>query len=655
MADNIFDAQRDRRIQNLQQQSVSNIVRTNPNLRGVLTRYEDAEVSRLKLLELQRNRTKKITAGERALLKTLRKGRRATGGGRVGRAGKKVKVQRRIPVPDADGVIRNQTRVVEVEEFVGKDQQIGEGGSKDPIDPELERDKLRLAEQKQAQESRQQERFLELEDYKQQREFIANERGLQQRELQRQGDFISGQNRLVADAQIAQFNQAQETFRANQRGIDRIADRQLQQDRVDLQRRQIDTEFETNREQRALEYRRIDGDVERYNAEVQRAAIERDQQAIRADAEIQGIRERVAGDNARQHAELQATQQLALERLAAQQRDNELTHQREQNRIDNQRAVDAERAITDREREQTLQSGLDAVNRLQVPAELPVIPENIIRQGRPGETPARPPAEFRADVSGLDEGLREVDEDGNITGVGELNLSAERDSLSSSTSSEGSLLAGSPPDVQRAVNLQGNRRASTPSPRGARVGATPRRFERGSLEQDPQTPREGEQGAGLLRPSPQRTDRLGSFASEEVSGRALSGQRRQRTSPRSGTPPRRSPRELAAGSTSSGEQEEEFLPGQVVGAVGGAVATGVGAAGRLAGGAVGGVAQGIYEQLPGAGDVGAAVGRGGARLVGGIASAAYQGLAGGAAEPEPDQPIDRASAIYDTLRRQGNP
>ena len=94
MADNIFDAQRDRRIAVLQQQSVSNLVKANPNLRGVLTRYEDAEVSRIKLLELQQMRSKKITAGEKALLATLRKGRRARGGGRVARGGKKVKVQR---------------------------------------------------------------------------------------------------------------------------------------------------------------------------------------------------------------------------------------------------------------------------------------------------------------------------------------------------------------------------------------------------------------------------------------------------------------------------------------------------------------------------------------------------------------------------------
>ena len=64
----------------------------------------------------------------------------------------------------------------------------------------------------------------------------------------------------------------------------------------------------------------------------------------------------------------------------------------------------------------------------------------------------------------------------------------------------------------------------------------------------------------------------------------------------------------------------------------------VGAAGRLAGGAAAGVAQGVYEQLPAASDVGAAVGRGGVAVVGGVGSAVYQGLMG--AEPEVES-IDR--------------
>jgi hypothetical protein len=669
MADNIFDAQRDRRIQNLRQQSVSNIVRTNPNLRGVLTRYEDAEVSRLKLLELQRNRTKKITAGERALLKTLRKGRRATGG--KGGKQKKEKAEKTEPV-------KSQTQI--------------------EVDAEEKRERMRQEKIKLTQ----QDRFLELEDLKQQREFIANERGLQQRELQRQDTFISGQNRIAADQQIAQFNQAQENFRANQRGIDRIADRQLQQDRVDLQRRQIDVGQIENRRQRGLEHRRLNNDRDRYNADVQRAAIERDQQAIRADAEIQGIRERVAADNARQYAELQATQQLQLEQLAVQQRDNEARVRLEQNRIDNQRAVDAERAITDREREQTLQSGLDALHRSERPRELPAgrgLVEDAdlssgsdvgpVAQDARRVVVAQSVGVERPDLSrvlqGADDSLRAVNEDGSLAttstpsshpsqqfigqdrveaalerttserrrsveerGIREGSLTpseqfaadqfflqeihsgssvdpesegSHRSTLSSSSSSEDSVLRGAHPDVQRNVSILSG--SPSPLPRSP----SPRSP---SPERDPAT--------GLADPSgrAQRERELRSRAAQGLEPSAnLRSQRRPDGSLRE------RPLAITGGSTTSSGEQEEFLPGQIVGAVGGAVGTGLGAAGRLAGGAVGGVAQGIYEQLPGAGDVGAAVGRGGIRLAGGIASAAYQGLAGGAAEPEPDSSLDR--------------
>lgn len=277
MADNIFDAQRDRRMAVLQQQSVSSVVRSNPNLRGVLTRYEDAEVSRLHLLELQRLRSKKITAGERALLKTLRKGRRATGGG-----GRQKKQKETKPAEPP----KSQTQI--------------------EVDAEEKRRKLR-----------QQDRFLELEDFKQQRDFIANERTLQQRELQRQTDFATGQNRILADAQIAQFNQAQ--------------------------RLQIE------------------------NRKVARSDNERRARIRESDNQLRGIQDRVARDDAYRHAQLQEQQQLALAHLAGQQKDNERRHQEQQHRIDNQRAVDADRAVSDREIIGGLQSRITQLERQQFP------------------------------------------------------------------------------------------------------------------------------------------------------------------------------------------------------------------------------------------------------------------------------------------------
>lgn len=304
MADNIFDAQRDRRIAVLQQQSVSNLVRRNPNLRGVLTRYEDAEVSRLHLLQLQQMRNKKITAGEKALLKTLRKGRRATGGGgRVGRGGKKVKVKRRIP--DTSGPLDPATgqplttKLVEVEEFVGKDQQIGEGGSTDPIDPELARDKLRLEQDKlkEEREGRRQTGRLALEDRRQARTLATRERG--QRQIQ---------------------------FEAKQR------------------------------QQLAIEDRAV-----------LRSEAERDARIRESDNQLRDVQDRVRRDDAFRHAQLQQQQQLALAHLADRQQDNERAHREQQYLIDNQRAVNADRAVSDREIIGGLQSRITQLERQQFP------------------------------------------------------------------------------------------------------------------------------------------------------------------------------------------------------------------------------------------------------------------------------------------------
>ena len=251
MADSIFDAQRDRRIQTLQQQSVSNIVRSNPNLRGVLTRYEDAEVSRLKLLELQQARSKKITAGEKALLKTLRKGRRATGG----RGGKQKKEKKEKTEPP-----KSQTQI--------------------EVDAEEKREKLRLEKLKQRQDEEFRRDKLQIED-RQEADRLA-----EQRDIALQG--------VIADAQIAGFVQQQETFRENQRRIDRAAERQEQSRfedrRLDLQRREIDARIRES------------------------------------DNQLRGVQERVARDDAFRHRELQEQQRLALEQLAAQQNDNERAH-----------------------------------------------------------------------------------------------------------------------------------------------------------------------------------------------------------------------------------------------------------------------------------------------------------------------------------------
>jgi hypothetical protein len=319
MADNIFDAQRDRRIQHLQQQSVSNIVRSNPNLRSVLSRYEDAEVSRIKLLELQRLRSKKITAGERALLKAVAKSR----GRRRGREPKEKKTKPAEPV-------KSQTQI--------------------EVDAEEKREKLRLEKVKLQQE----------EDFR--RDRLYQERLQEANRLADQRD-IARQERIQR-GEIAGRERGQRQIQFEQQA--RLEDR-----RIDLQQQQIDAGVETDVLRQQTEQARIAGDVERYNLEARRAEANRDRDIAIADRQLADLRERVARDDAFRHAELQKQQQLAIEQLAVQRQENTQRVLLEQNRIDNQRAVDAERAITDREKEQTLQSGLDALGRLQTPQELP--------------------------------------------------------------------------------------------------------------------------------------------------------------------------------------------------------------------------------------------------------------------------------------------
>jgi len=272
MADNIFDAQKDRRIAVLQQQSVSNVVRSNPNLRGVLTRYEDAEVSRLNLLQLQQMRSKKITAGEKALLKTLRKGRRATGG-----KGGKQKKEKTQAVAQQGEPEKSQTQI--------------------EVDAEEKREKLRLEKLKQRQDEDFRRDRLQIED----RQEI--DRLNEQRDIARQGRLETA--RLAG----ADRGQKQQQFEAKQR---------------------------------------------------QQLAIE--------DRKVRDIQERVARDDAFRHRQLEETQRLALEQLAAQQRDNERAHREQQNRIDNQRIVDADRAVSDREIIGGLQGRIVQLERQQFPS-----------------------------------------------------------------------------------------------------------------------------------------------------------------------------------------------------------------------------------------------------------------------------------------------
>ena len=321
-------------------------VKINPDTAALLRRFEDAEVSRESLLRAQRGRAGLTTELSSIQKKRLKK--------RLKSKSKKDKKQKEVSEKE-----------------------------KTPLEVEIEVEEKRKALEREERKLLQQERFLQLEDFKQQREFRANQDRIradlllgQQRELQRQTDFISGQNRILADQQIAQ---AERTQRGQLAGRERAQQQRQFEDRQDLenrrlqiQRDEIDANFETNREQRALRYAELDAERARYDRDVRRAEIQRDVDISRQERELRGVQERVARDDAFRHRQLEEQNKLVLEGLARLGRDNSLAHERELARIESQRAVDAERAITDREKEQTLQAGLDLLRHNQNPEQVGV-------------------------------------------------------------------------------------------------------------------------------------------------------------------------------------------------------------------------------------------------------------------------------------------
>ena len=174
----IFDPERARRLTILRQSTAPNVIKINPDTASFLRRYEDADVSRLKLLEAQRLRQE--GEAQRDLIKLQKQ-----------RLKKRLKTGKKLPKGKKEKEVTQKTPL-EVE-----------------IDVQERRDKLRREQQL----IEQGDRRLQLEDFRQQREFFTAERDRQQRELQRQTDFISGQNRIAADQQIANYNAAQAALR----------------------------------------------------------------------------------------------------------------------------------------------------------------------------------------------------------------------------------------------------------------------------------------------------------------------------------------------------------------------------------------------------------------------------------------------------------
>jgi hypothetical protein len=694
----VFDPQRARRLAVLRQSTAPNVIKINPDTASFLRRYEDADVSRLKLLEAQRLRQEGETERELIKLqkKRLKKRLRGRGSGlpkgRGSRAPRadppqksalEVEIEREKQLED----IRKQKKKEEVEE---------ERFAAERVDARLERRRLERATRQEArladdrlffegfQRAQDRQQLLQIADRDAQQRILDRQQLLQiedRREVLAIADRRAERLRFEQELAVRRGELAAGRAERAQIRQERLEDRQeqarLQDRREELQARQIAAAQESNREIQAQQLRLIEEDRARYDREVRSLQQQRDQDAARLEAERADVRERVARDDAFRHAQLQEQQRLALENLAQQQRDNTARDQLEQNRIDNQRVIDAEnrqerrareaeRAITDRELIQGFTAAIESLNtqRDQDPQRIGPTAEQLggnirdfLRSGvgaevQPEPQPQPEPALTEAttttttgsapDLSTQAEEVTQIqdnpDDPTPRATVAERRqregrspsprrspqrqpLTLEEASGSSVSSSE----EGLDPGTQRTLSIM--------SGIGAPLGRQRERQETGTNPGDLiPTGELGERGFPKLA---QRKVVEGRATSPTIGSEAIEeGQPNPR-----GTPPR--PQGTPAGRPGGGQIEtvaEDSTLQQVGGAIGGALGGIAGGLARGAGGIVGGVAQGIGEQLPAASDVGAAVGRAGVSAVAGLGGAIYEGLAGGEQE---DEPLDR--------------
>ena len=359
MTDNIFEAKRDR-VQLLSglPGSAPSHLRVPVPKAGVLGRYEDAEASRLRILAGQQKKSKRSARK----LKERQAERYRT---RIAEA-----VAGRIGVG-----IRGESQVLTTK-------------PKAEEDLELMRDKLR--NERAETQRKERESYIQVQrDYRRDAE-RARELDIQDRTAQA----------------VAQGEWLKTTTEEAQRIADRQQNAALEDRRLRLQRDRIQAEQVEGRRQRGLEHRRLNEETTRFNADVNDRRQQRAADIGRHQRDLQAVQDRVARQDAIRAQEIEQQHELALGELAERGRQREQLHENERFKVDHQRQVDADRAVSDREREQTLQKALDLLRHNKPPEDL--------GGGEPEPEPA--PARQRTRVGsarnplGLTEEEREAEE-----------------------------------------------------------------------------------------------------------------------------------------------------------------------------------------------------------------------------------------------------
>lgn len=290
-----------------------------------LTRFEDADVSRQQLLALQKHPLKgQPTIAEKVLEKHQSKRLKKRLRGKGGRIGKG-----RRGVSEA---IKGRPKVEE--------------------DLEVMRDKLR---QEKAETTRK-ERESYIQQQRDHNEGLRRDRELDIADRTQQAILQAAQFRTGAADVISQRE-------VQQRIADRQAQAQLEDRRQQLATAQIAAGHIQSAQRRGVENRRIDADIRRFDAEMEDRRQQRVADTLRHTRDLAGVQERNQREDERRAREQAERFELAARELAERGAGRQREQENERFRIESQREVDAERSERDRQREETLQQLLTALQR----------------------------------------------------------------------------------------------------------------------------------------------------------------------------------------------------------------------------------------------------------------------------------------------------
>ena len=118
----------------------------------------------------------------------------------------------------------------------------------------------------------------------------------------------------------------------------RLFNRDIENRRLELQRRQIDINFDNDRRNRQFRLAELELDREKFATQTEIARRNKESELRSRNTELRDIRERVARDDAFRHRQLEEQQRLAFEQLAEQRKDNTIKRELEAQKIERQRA-----------------------------------------------------------------------------------------------------------------------------------------------------------------------------------------------------------------------------------------------------------------------------------------------------------------------------